>query len=577
MFGPDYQAPPLLAAGQETSLEPRWVVAWLVLGVLGFAVLFSTTGGPIHFIRNLSNEGAMTRGRTYFIFAGMALVWVPQAMICARWFSGRAAGWPLLGAMALALVLTATLGARELLAVPLIELALFYWTVRRQISGRTAAAVFAVALLVIVFVVGMVKSYGNYVAQHPGTKVSRLDFMFTKGPADFAHSYAINTADGVALIGLGEHVVPAHAPPELGKEFLRLALQVIPSSARPKLHTAPAIAAAIYPSTTDVYAQPMQLVAYLQFELPGVIVAFLLVGAAAAEIDRRLLSRAHYRLSTLLLLVALATAVSMLLRNAAAPATADTIVEVVGIWAVARTAERPPAGQCGEPCSCNDGQLAMSASSAPFSPDRVLGASLWRMTFLLVQGGGSVVLAASLGHILDARMFATTLLVQGVLVIAQTIGDFGLAQATVTMLPAWIARSPESARRLLASASRAYLYAAGAAMVLTVISAALVPEAARVAILVSAPAAAATVIVAGADGLLRSQGEFRRPVLFVAASEIGGFAGIPVAVATQSAVWTCVAISAGTVVGATGALLALRARLGGGVLAGRSMPPTAAG
>ena len=56
-----------------------------MLGVLGFAVLFSTTGGPIHFVKNLSNEGAMTRGRTYFIFAGMALVWVPQAMICARW------------------------------------------------------------------------------------------------------------------------------------------------------------------------------------------------------------------------------------------------------------------------------------------------------------------------------------------------------------------------------------------------------------------------------------------------------------------------------------------------------------
>ena len=343
-LGRDEGTPPLLAVGQETSLEPRWVAAWLLLGVLGFAVLFSTTGGPIHFIRNLSNEGAMTRGRTYFIFAGMALVWVPQAVICARWFSGRAAGWPLLGAMTLALVLTATLGARELLAVPLIELALFYWTVRRKISGRAAAVGSAVAVVLIVFVVGMVKRYGNYVAEHPGTKVSRLDFMFTKGPSDFAHSYAINTADGIALIGLGEHVVPAHAPPELGKEFLRLALQVIPSSARPKLHTAPAIADAIYPSTTDVYAQPMQLVAYLQFELPGVIVAFLLAGAAAAEIDLRLLSRTRYRLSTLLLLVALATAVSMLQRNGAAPATADSIVEVVGIWAVARTAERsgPP-------------------------------------------------------------------------------------------------------------------------------------------------------------------------------------------------------------------------------------------
>jgi hypothetical protein len=196
------------------------------------------------------------------------------------------------------------------------------------------------AVFVIVFVVGMVKRYGNYVAEHPTTHISRLDFMVTKGPADFAHSYAINTADGVALIALGEHVVPSHAPPELGKEFLRLALQVIPRGARPKLHTAPAINAAIYPSTIDVYAQPMQLVAYLQFELPGVIVAFLVVGAAAAEIDRMMSSLNPYRLSTLVLLVALATAVSMLLRNAAAPGTADTIVEVVGIWAVARTAER---------------------------------------------------------------------------------------------------------------------------------------------------------------------------------------------------------------------------------------------
>lgn len=329
-----------LAAPRRVSLDERWLIAWLLLGVLGFAVLFSTTGGPIHFVKNLSDEGAMTRGKTYFIFAGMALVWVPQALVCVRWMNGSPAGWRLLLALALALVLTATLGARELLAVPLIELALFYWTVRRRISGRAAAAGTLLALFVIVFVVGMVKRYGNYVASHPGTHVTRLDFMFTKGPGDFVHSYATNTADGVALIALGEHVIPRYAPPELGKEFLRLALQVIPSGARPKLHTSPAITSAIYPSTTDVYAQPLQLVGYLQFELPGVIVALLLAGALAAEIDRLLLSPVRYRLSTLLLLVALATAVSMLLRNAAAPATADTIVEVVGIWAVARTAER---------------------------------------------------------------------------------------------------------------------------------------------------------------------------------------------------------------------------------------------
>ena len=338
--GPESEATRAPAADRATSLDRRWLSAWLVLGVLGFTVLFSTTGGPIHFVKNLSDEGAMTRGKTYFLFAGMALVWVPQTLICARWLNGSAAGWRLLVAFAIVLAFTATLGARELLAVPLIELALFYGAVRRRISARRVAAGVAAAVFVIVFVVGMVKRYGNYVAEHPGTRISRLDFMFTKGPADFAHSYAINTADGVALIALGEHVVPSQAPPELGKELLRLALQVIPSGARPALHSAPAIRAAIYPSSTDVYAQPLQLVSYLQFELPGVIVAFLALGAAAAAVDRLLLGHARYRLSTLLLLVALATAVSMLLRNAAAPATADTIVEVVGIWAVAYTSER---------------------------------------------------------------------------------------------------------------------------------------------------------------------------------------------------------------------------------------------
>jgi hypothetical protein len=350
-YGPLWRRPPRrglsgvseevlrLARVRATTLDRRWLIAWLALGVFGFTVLFSATGGPIHFVKNLSDEGAMTRGKTYFIFAGLAIVWVPQTMICARWLNGSAAGWPLLLAITVALVIVATIGARELLAVPLLELALFYWIVRRRISGRTATAVFVAGVFVIVFVVGMIKRYGNYVDTHPGTRVSRLDFMFTKGPGDFAHSYAVNTADGVALIALGEHVVPSQAPPELGKEFLRLALQAIPSGSRPKVHTAPAIRAAIYPSTTDVNAQPLQLVGYLQFELPGVIVAFLVIGAATAEIDRLLESREPYRLSTLLVLVALVAAVSTVLRSAAAPAAADTIIEVVGLWAVARTAE----------------------------------------------------------------------------------------------------------------------------------------------------------------------------------------------------------------------------------------------
>lgn len=204
----------------------------------------------------------------------------------------------------------------------------------------------------------------------------------------------------------------------------------------------------------------------------------------------------------------------------------------------------------------------MTAGPAPLRADRLLGASLWRITFLLVQGGGSVILAAVLGQILDAQSFATTSVAQGIVVLAQAIGDFGVSQAAVTILPARIASTPAATERLLAGAARACVYACAAAFGLALLSALLVPNAALVPILVSAPAAAATVAVAGADGLLRAQGEYRRPVALVASSEICGFIGIPVALATHAPDWTCAAISAGTTLGAFGAVVVLRRHRG---------------
>ena len=47
-------------------------------------------------------------------------------------------------------------------------------------------------------------------------------------------------------------------------------------------------------------------------------------------------------------------------------------------------------------------------------------------------------------------------------------------------------------------------------------------------------------------------------MLFVATSELGGFVGLPVALATHSATWTCAAVSAGTALGAAGAVITLR-------------------
>lgn len=196
-------------------------------------------------------------------------------------------------------------------------------------------------------------------------------------------------------------------------------------------------------------------------------------------------------------------------------------------------------------------------SGHAFRPERITGAAIWRIVFLGIQAGSSVVLFAALGQILHRDAFAATAIAQGVLVITQTIGDFGLSQAAVTVLPARIAAARAHAAELVAGAARAYLYAASLGFALTLAAALFVPAAAGGPVAVSAPAAAAVIAVAGADGILRAQGEFRRPVLLMAMSELAGVAGVPVALLTHSALWTCTAISAAMTIGAAPAAMML--------------------
>ncbi|HWF56164.1 MAG TPA: MATE family efflux transporter [Solirubrobacteraceae bacterium] len=196
-----------------------------------------------------------------------------------------------------------------------------------------------------------------------------------------------------------------------------------------------------------------------------------------------------------------------------------------------------------------------------FGSERITGAATWRIVFLVIQAGSSVVLFAVLGQILHRDAFAATAIAQGVLVITQTIGDFGLSQAAVSVLPARIAAGRADTAELVAGAARTYLYAAGLGLGLTLTAALVVPSAAGGPVAVSAPAAAAVIVVAGADGILRAQGEFRRPVLLMAMSELAGFAGVPVALLTHSALWTCTAISAAMTIGAIGAAIVLAAMI----------------
>jgi O-antigen/teichoic acid export membrane protein len=202
----------------------------------------------------------------------------------------------------------------------------------------------------------------------------------------------------------------------------------------------------------------------------------------------------------------------------------------------------------------------MTGRSNALAFERMAGAKAWRLTYLAIQGGSSIVLFSALSHLLPAPAFAATAIAQGVIVIVQSIGDFGLSQAAVTVLPTRIARTSDRRVELLSGAATTYLGAACLGAVLTLAVATVVPAGATGPVAVSALATAAVIVVSGADGILRSQGIFRRPVLLMAASELAGFVGLPVAAATHSALWTCTAVALGMSVG-SGAAAAVLVRL----------------
>jgi O-antigen/teichoic acid export membrane protein len=195
---------------------------------------------------------------------------------------------------------------------------------------------------------------------------------------------------------------------------------------------------------------------------------------------------------------------------------------------------------------------------ASFDAARLPRATAWRFAYLLLQGGLSLTLFSVLAHVLPPREFDATAIAQGVLVIAQAMGDFGLSQAAVTVLPARIAAFPGETNELLRGAACTYLASAAAAFAVTLLAVLVLPAAARAPVALIAAAGAVTVLVSGADGLLRACGEFRRPAIIVTLSRLGGFAGVGVAAASGSAAATCAGIAAGTVVASTPAALVLR-------------------
>ena len=193
-------------------------------------------------------------------------------------------------------------------------------------------------------------------------------------------------------------------------------------------------------------------------------------------------------------------------------------------------------------------------------PERARAAAGWRFAYLVAQGGLSLTLLVGLAKVLPPEGFGPAAVAVGALVAAQAIGDFGLSQAAVTVLPARLAADPEKRDELVSGAARASLVAAVGAVALTILLALAAGDSAQLPTALVAPAAAAAVVLAGIDGLLRAEGEFRRPVVLVVSSRFGSLAGIPAAAAADTAVAASLGISVGTLVGSLSAFLDIKRR-----------------
>lgn len=187
--------------------------------------------------------------------------------------------------------------------------------------------------------------------------------------------------------------------------------------------------------------------------------------------------------------------------------------------------------------------------------DRIPEATAWRYGYLVVQGGLSLLLYLVLAAALSTDAFNAAATALGVLVIAQAISDFGFSQAAVAVLPNPLAYGRVvNSEDMDAGAAAAFLVGSIAAAMLCCLAALAVPSAGRLPVVLVAPAAATSVLLAGLDGLLRSRGDFSRPILYVTLSRLAAFCAVPVAFATESASLTCAAVSAGSLLGAAPAL-----------------------
>ena len=340
VHGPPVAGPAAVAPMQP---RPRVLVAWWLVGLAGFAVLLLRHGDPLDYLRHLDQSAALNLGAFYLVALALMMRYAALVWAAGRWSRGERLE-P--GAIALAVagtMLIALTGARLFVAVALADFLLLYVLLRRPIPLRRIAPYVAVIGILIVFGVGTLKRWQGYNTAHPAADVGFVEYATKQAPGELADAYANNYVDSVRLVALADRLVPRSADWEGGRAVLVMAVKPLPRAIRPQIERQRVLSATFNPNEQYALAMPLIATAFLAGGILVVLLVSLGSGLLVAALDRRLASDA-LSAAGIAILAAAVVGFPSVMRAGVPDGVVLLLVDVIGIWIVARTGLRPAAG-----------------------------------------------------------------------------------------------------------------------------------------------------------------------------------------------------------------------------------------
>jgi len=317
------------------SSSPRgWrpVAGVAVLVVVSLAAFVHEVGGPLAYVKNLNNSAAANAGLTYLVWGISFAKYGAFAYLTEGWANGRGGSRRVLVATVVALLLLLFVGSRLLVLIALIQLLVLYSALRP--TGRRFVVAIATVVVVgaVVFIgLGEFRRWENLSSRRPSFASY---FVHTSLPS-LPRTYVNNYADTVRSSVLARQVVPARAGYEYGKELVRMLLQPLPGSIRPKLAFAPALQATFTSGHQNGNALPLPVEGYIEFGFVGDLVFCLLLGLVVGLLDK--LGPAVRDVGGLMTAVAAGTGLVIIFRGSLHNGVAIAGIDVIGFFIAHRT------------------------------------------------------------------------------------------------------------------------------------------------------------------------------------------------------------------------------------------------